>query len=78
MTYIKAERVQCHYHFDLDCPRCHGSGKDPNDKFGLPCHCGLERMTFDPPKEVLVEVSSEPLPDGGLRIHMRDVEPEKN
>lgn len=77
MGYVKAQSIKCHYHFDPDCPMCHGN-PDYRNEHGLPCECGLENMTFDEPEEVLMEVASEPLPDGGMRVHMREVKPEEN
>lgn len=76
--YIKAQRIQCHYNFDPDCPRCHGTGKDPYDEHGLPCRCGLDNMTFDEPKDALLAVEAEPLPDGGMRVHMKDIKQGEN
>jgi hypothetical protein len=35
-------------------------------------------MTFDPPEDILMEVSVEPTPDGGARVSMHDVEIGKN
>ena len=75
--YIKATSIKCHYNFDPDCPMCHGSG-DCNDRWKLPCECGLENMTFDKPTDVLMVVEIEPLPDGGAVVHMKDVEQGKN
>lgn len=75
--YIKAQSIKCHYNFDPNCPMCHGTGHC-NDKFGLPCECGLENMTFGKPKDVLMIIEAEPLPDGGMLINMKDVEQEDN
>lgn len=75
--YIKAQSIHCHYHFDPNCPFCHGD-ESWRDGFGLPCECGLKRMTFDEPKDVLMKVEVERLPDGGARVHMEDVETEEN
>lgn len=72
MGYITAQRIRSHYHFDPNCPVCHGS-EQYRDEFGLPCECGLKNATFDEPEDVLMAVEVEPLPDGGVRVHMQDV-----
>jgi len=71
--YVKAQSIQCHYHFDPNCPICHGD-ENYRDESDLPCRCGLDGITFDKPKDVLMKVEVEPLPDGGVRVHMEDVE----
>ncbi len=75
--YIKAQSIKSHYNFDPNCSFCHGD-ENYKDKHGLPCYCGLENMTFDEPEDVLMIIETEPLPDGGMRIHMEDVKQEKN
>ncbi|GAH03184.1 unnamed protein product [marine sediment metagenome] len=75
--YIKAQTTTCHYHFDPNCPICHGN-ENWRDRFGLPCRCGLERMTFERTEDTLMKVEVEPLPDGGVRVHMQDVEVGEN
>lgn len=70
--YIKTQSTKCHYHFDPNCPICHGD-ENYRDRVGLPCSCGLKRMTFDEPEDVLMKVEAEPLPDGGVRVHMEEV-----
>ena len=75
--YIKAQSIKCHYNFNPDCPACHGD-ENYKDEDGLPCRCGLDSMTFDEPTDVLMAIEAEPLPDGGMRIHMKDIKPDKN
>ena len=72
--YIKTQSITCHYCFNPNCPACHGD-KNYRDRFGLPCHCGLENMTFDKPIDVLMAIETEPMPDGGLRVYMEEVKP---
>jgi len=75
--YIKARSIRCHYNFDPNCSQCHGN-KDWRDKFGLPCQCGLENMTFEELPDELLAVEVNPLPDGGAQVHMKVVKPETN
>jgi len=75
--YIKAQSIKCHCHFDPNCPTCHGDENYRNE-FGLPCICGVKGMTFDEPADVLIAVEAEPLPDGGMRIHMEEAKQGKN
>lgn len=75
--YIKAKSIKCHYNFDPNCAFCHGD-KNYRDKDGLPCYCGLENMTFDEPEDVLMAIEAEPLFDGGMRVHMKEVRQEEN
>lgn len=75
--YIKAQSIKCHYHFNPNCPMCHGD-ENYRNKDGLPCECGLENITFDEPVDVLMAVEAEPLPDGGMRIHMAEVNSGEN
>lgn len=75
--YIKTQSIQCHYHFDPNCPFCHND-ENYRDKNGLPCECGLEHMTFDKPVDVLMAIEAEPLSGGGMRIRMKEVKQGEN